>query len=91
MKKYLSIILLFITVNSFGQLETVDNIIKEATENSQLEHLAHELLDVIGPRLVGTPQMNHGEFLLDFISGANGEDGKEFLLKSIWFILETGV
>lgn len=57
MKKYLSIILLFLAINSFGQLETVDNIIKEATENSQLEHLAHELLDVIGPRLVGTPQM----------------------------------
>ncbi len=35
----------------------IDNIIKEATENSQLEVLAHELLDVIGPRLVGTPQM----------------------------------
>jgi len=35
----------------------IENIIKEATENSQLEHLGHELLDVIGPRLVGTPQM----------------------------------
>ncbi|WP_026462433.1 M20/M25/M40 family metallo-hydrolase [Adhaeribacter aquaticus] len=35
----------------------VDNIIKEANDNSQLEILAHELLDVIGPRLVGTPQM----------------------------------
>ena len=57
MKKHLSIILFFITINAFGQLETVDSIIKEATENSQLEHLAHELLDVIGPRLVGTPQM----------------------------------
>jgi hypothetical protein len=30
---------------------------QEAMENSQLEKLAHELLDVIGPRLVGTPQM----------------------------------
>ena len=59
MKKYLSIILLFITINSFGQSEIVDNIIKEATENSQLEDLAHELLDVIGPRLVGTPQMKN--------------------------------
>jgi len=35
----------------------VQNIIKEATENSQLEKLGHELVDVIGPRLVGTPQM----------------------------------
>ena len=32
-------------------------IIKEATENSQLEKLGHELMDGIGPRLVGTPQM----------------------------------
>ncbi|HMP99739.1 MAG TPA: M28 family peptidase, partial [Cyclobacteriaceae bacterium] len=35
----------------------VDAIIKEANENSQLEILAHELMDKIGPRLVGTPQM----------------------------------
>lgn len=32
-------------------------IVKEATENSQLEKLGHELMDGIGPRLVGTPQM----------------------------------
>ncbi|MBT8292485.1 MAG: M20/M25/M40 family metallo-hydrolase [Eudoraea sp.] len=37
--------------------ELVDKITKEAIENSQLEQLAHELMDVIGPRLVGTPQM----------------------------------
>jgi carboxypeptidase Q len=35
----------------------IQNIIKEATNNSQLKPLAHELLDDIGPRLVGTPQM----------------------------------
>ncbi|AKD05132.1 M20/M25/M40 family metallo-hydrolase [Pontibacter korlensis] len=35
----------------------VEGIVKEANENSQLEQLAHELLDGIGPRLVGTPQM----------------------------------
>jgi len=35
----------------------INNMIKEANENSQLEKLAHELLDKIGPRLVGTPQM----------------------------------
>ena len=35
----------------------VESIVKEATENSQLEKLAHELVDMIGPRLVGTPQM----------------------------------
>ncbi|MEO5975805.1 MAG: M20/M25/M40 family metallo-hydrolase [Chryseolinea sp.] len=32
-------------------------IIKEETDNSQLHVLAHELLDEIGPRLVGTPKM----------------------------------
>lgn len=37
--------------------KVVDQLKKEATENSQLKQLAHELMDVIGPRLVGTPQM----------------------------------
>jgi carboxypeptidase Q len=35
----------------------VESIIKEAQGNSQLQLLAHQLLDSIGPRLVGTPQM----------------------------------
>jgi carboxypeptidase Q len=35
----------------------VEAIIKEATENSQLEKLGHELMDGIGPRLVGSPKM----------------------------------
>ena len=39
----------------------VDAIVKEANENSQLEKLGHELLDVIGPRLVGSPQMLAGK------------------------------
>lgn len=39
------------------QNPVIESIIKEANENSQLENLAHEMLDVIGPRLVGTPQM----------------------------------
>jgi carboxypeptidase Q len=33
------------------------SIIEEATQNSQLQKLGHELFDGIGPRLVGTPQM----------------------------------
>lgn len=62
MKKLkLSFLFLFlITVNvSFGQAKTdvVNAIVKEGTDNSQLEKLAHELLDQIGPRLVGTPKM----------------------------------
>lgn len=35
----------------------VESFVKEATENSQLESIAQELMDFIGPRLVGTPQM----------------------------------
>lgn len=35
----------------------VQQILREANENSQVTKLAHELFDVIGPRLVGTPQM----------------------------------
>ena len=37
--------------------EIVSQIVEEANDNSQLENLAHELMDVVGPRLVGTPQM----------------------------------
>ncbi len=45
--------------SGFGQSQNqvVADILKEANENSQLEVLAHELMDVVGPRLVGTPQM----------------------------------
>jgi hypothetical protein len=55
------IVALLLLGNSFTFAQDPDpvvaNIIKEANENSQLEQLAHELLDVVGPRLVGTPQM----------------------------------
>jgi len=37
----------------------IDLIIEEASKNSQLEILGQELLDGIGPRLVGTPQMKN--------------------------------
>lgn len=45
--------------NGFAQVKdpVIDNIVKEETNNSQLQQLAHELFDGIGPRLVGTPQM----------------------------------
>lgn len=36
----------------------IDNIVKEETDHSQLRELAHELFDRIGPRLVGTPEMD---------------------------------
>src|SRR5215213_3395929 len=51
---------LLISTAAFAQTKDsvmVAGIVKEATDNSQLEKMAHELLDVIGPRLVGTPQM----------------------------------
>lgn len=35
----------------------IEAIVAQANENSQLEVLGHELMDGIGPRLVGTPQM----------------------------------
>ena len=59
--KLIFTVFLFVTTLSFAQEENpvIQNIIKEATENSQLERLAHELLDVVGPRLVGTPQMKN--------------------------------
>ncbi len=61
MKKVCSISFLFciiITNGLFAQSEAiVDKIVAEGTDNSQLEVLAHQLTDVVGPRLVGTPQM----------------------------------
>jgi len=57
-KLLLPALLLFTSSFAIAQdTKVIDNIIKETNENSQLEKLAHELLDVIGPRLVGSPQM----------------------------------
>ncbi|SDS30942.1 M20/M25/M40 family metallo-hydrolase [Gramella sp. MAR_2010_147] len=61
-KKLSLVCLLLISVSlvsAQSQQEMVEKIVKEAEENSQLEKLAHELLDVVGPRLVGTPQMKN--------------------------------
>ena len=61
--KYLAglftLLLVFPSQLTFAQENNpvVENIVKEATTNSQLEKMAHELFDRIGPRLVGTPQM----------------------------------
>lgn len=61
---YLLMVLTLIDVQAQPQRLTeqpldplVEQIVKEAKENSHLQSLAHELLDVVGPRLVGTPQM----------------------------------
>jgi carboxypeptidase Q len=57
--KLVLIIALFSCTQAFAQGDSniVNKIVKEANDNSQLEKLAHELFDRIGPRLVGTPQM----------------------------------
>lgn len=39
--------------------KVVEQIMEKTYEDSQLEYLAHQLMDVVGPRLVGTPQMKN--------------------------------
>ena len=50
-------LMLLLGSNVQAQDEVIDKIIKEETENSQLKQIGHELMDGIGPRLVGSPQM----------------------------------
>ncbi|WP_224487981.1 M20/M25/M40 family metallo-hydrolase [Robertkochia flava] len=58
LKQYLSTALVLLSVSISAQDDIViKEIVKEANENSQLERLGQELMDGIGPRLVGTPQM----------------------------------
>jgi hypothetical protein len=60
MKQIFSLIISTIFISfSFSQnkLQTINKIVNEANNNSQLESLAHELMDQIGPRLTGTSQM----------------------------------
>ncbi|SIQ11202.1 M20/M25/M40 family metallo-hydrolase [Maribacter ulvicola] len=60
MKKGLFLCAYFLCT-TIGISQTTNDIInaieKEGIENSQLEQLAYELLDLNGPRLVGTPEM----------------------------------
>jgi hypothetical protein len=51
------ILFCFFTANNLAAQTVIEKIVQEETKNSQLQTLAHELLDGIGPRLVGTPQM----------------------------------
>ena len=53
---------IFLLTANIGFAQSKDSlmvaaIIKEANENSQLKNMAHQLLDGIGPRLVGSPKM----------------------------------
>ncbi|TDS55247.1 M20/M25/M40 family metallo-hydrolase [Myroides indicus] len=59
LKKATLSLTVFVAGFSFAQTQdaVISAIIKEGTEHSQLKNYAFELIDVIGPRLVGTPQM----------------------------------
>lgn len=67
MKPFLSLsVVLFTAQLSFTTAQTksaetlnpvIQNFVNEAQNNSQLEPMAQEFLDGIGPRLVGTPEM----------------------------------
>ncbi|WP_031425044.1 M20/M25/M40 family metallo-hydrolase [Flavimarina sp. Hel_I_48] len=62
MIKKLPFLFLFLLISPIlfaQQDQVIQDIMREAKENSQLELLAHELLDIVGPRLVGTPQMKN--------------------------------
>ena len=57
-KRSLFSIFTFLSISLIAQDQSIiDQIVQEANENSQLEILGQELMDGIGPRLVGTPQM----------------------------------
>ena len=53
----LFILVSIFSTNILSAQTVIDKIVQEETNNSQLQKLAHELFDGIGPRLVGTPQM----------------------------------
>ena len=55
----LLVLLVFFSLSLYAQdkNQIVEGIVREATENSQLERLGYEVTDLIGPRLVGTPEM----------------------------------
>ena len=61
MKKilYIWVLSIFTFLNAQNTDEVVEKMIDEVYNNSQVEKLSHELFDLIGPRLVGTPQMKN--------------------------------
>jgi len=65
---YSTIILSASTIHAQNQEKmspTVESFVNEVQNNSQLEKFSFELFDKIGPRLVGTPQMDQaGEWAL---------------------------
>ena len=59
----LIMILSIFSVHILSAQSVVEKIVQEENNNSQLQSMAHELLDGIGPRLVGTPQMKKAQRL----------------------------
>lgn len=61
MRRTVILFLLFVTAQTLTaqnkDAAVVQQIVQEATQNSQLQTLGHQLMDGIGPRLVGTPKM----------------------------------
>ncbi|MFV0225352.1 M20/M25/M40 family metallo-hydrolase [Empedobacter falsenii] len=58
---YSALVLSSVAVHAQAQEKldpTVQSFVTEIQNNSQLKKISHELLDGIGPRLVGTPQMD---------------------------------
>lgn len=72
------------------QNPTIQNFINETETNSHLEGLAHELLDEIGPRLVGTPQMDqaHDWAVKKFESWGISARNEQF---GVWKAWERGI
>jgi len=68
MKNLCKVLVLFLLTSTAMIAQKNDavlkNIINEANNNSQLKTLAHEIFDVVGPRLVGTPNMKNANDLL---------------------------
>ena len=58
MKKliYISFLSIISFLNAQNSDEVIKNMLNEVYNNSQVEKLSHELFDIVGPRLVGTPQ-----------------------------------
>ncbi len=54
-----TVIPVFLVIVGYGQAkqQVIESMIKEVYQNSALPTMAHELLDKIGPRLVGSPKM----------------------------------
>jgi carboxypeptidase Q len=62
MRKPIALFLFAISISAGTKAQDKDSAViaaisREANENSQLQKLGHELMDLIGPRLVGSPQM----------------------------------